>query len=288
MIHNTSIINNFERFQNNIKFFEIELFSYCNRTCWFCPNSFIDRRSTNVEMSEETYIEILNQLNKIQFKGEISYSRYNEPLSQKELFLKRLRQARELLPNSILRTNTNGDYINNKYIEELYSSGLNHLFIQQYSIDKIFNHEKLHDKILEKLNKLNLPYELIENTLNYKIEYKLIYKDMRIQIRARNFNLDGSSRGNTIPLSIDYTRTKKCNQPFNDMYIDYNGNVMICCSLRSDIKEHKEGLMGNVKENFLWDIFYNEKYTPWRNHHLTDGVKEGFCKTCKQGLKYEF
>ena len=72
------------------------------------------------------------------------------------------------------------------------------------------------------------------------------------------------------------------------MYIDYNGNVMICCSLRSDIKEHKEGLMGNVKENFLWDIFYNEKYTPWRNHHLIDSEKKGFCKTCKQGLKYEF
>lgn len=280
-------MTNYNNFKKDLKFIEIELFSYCNRTCWFCPNSFIDRRTNNIEMPENTYINIINQLKDIEFSGEISYSRYNEPLSQKDLFLKRLRQARENLPNAILRTNTNGDYINKEYIEQLYTAGLNHLFIQQYSLDKIFNHKLLHQKIIEKLNKLNLPYELIEETSDYKIEYKIFYKDMRIQIRSRNFNLDGSSRGNTIDLSKDYIRTKKCEQPFNNMYIDYNGNIMVCCALRSDIKDHNDGIMGNVNENNLWDIFYNEKYNPWRNHHLTDGPKEGVCKTCKQGLKYE-
>ena len=30
------------------------------------------------------------------------------------------------------------------------------------------------------------------------------------------------------------------------MYIDYNGSVMICCNLRSDIKQHDIGYMGNA------------------------------------------
>ena len=34
-------------------FIEIEIFSYCNRKCWFCPNSFVDRRSENLIMPEE-------------------------------------------------------------------------------------------------------------------------------------------------------------------------------------------------------------------------------------------
>lgn len=42
--------------------------------------------------------------------------------------------------------------------------------------------------------------------------------------------------------------------------------------------------MGNVNDKKLWDIFYDMRYIPWRNHHLEDGVKNGVCKTCKQGI----
>lgn len=279
--------DNFLKFKKDLSLIEIELFSFCNRTCWFCPNSFIDRKSKNIEMDEKTYLNILKQLREIEFKGHVTYSRYNEPLSQKELFLKRISQAREFLPDCTLKTNTNGDYLNQEYIKLLYEAGLNELFIQQYSLDKNYNHEKLHNEILNKIKKLNLSYELIYELNNYKIEYKLLYNNMRIQIRARNFNLDGSSRGNVIDLAGDYTRTKKCNQPFTDMYVDYNGNIMVCCALRSDIEDHSNGLMGNVNQSPIWDIYYNEKYIPWRNHHLNDGPKEGACKTCKHGLKYE-
>lgn len=44
-----------------IRMVEIEIFSFCNRKCWFCPNSFIDRNSTNILMQEELYLKILNE-----------------------------------------------------------------------------------------------------------------------------------------------------------------------------------------------------------------------------------
>ena len=34
-------------FSNHVRSVEIENHSFCNRTCWFCPNSFIDRRTEN-------------------------------------------------------------------------------------------------------------------------------------------------------------------------------------------------------------------------------------------------
>jgi radical SAM protein with 4Fe4S-binding SPASM domain len=104
-------------------------------------------------------------------------------------------------------------------------------------------------------------------------------------MRSRNFNIDGSSRGETIELAKDYVRTQRCLQVFNNMYIDYNGNVMICCALRSDIPQHKNGVMGNVTESSLSEIFSSDNYTPWRNHHLTDGPKEGVCKSCRDNVK---
>ena len=40
-----SKINNFIIDVLNIRLVEIEIFSFCNRKCLFCPNSFIDRHS---------------------------------------------------------------------------------------------------------------------------------------------------------------------------------------------------------------------------------------------------
>ncbi len=264
---------------------EIEIFSFCNRICWFCPNSFIDRRQTNIILPEEKYLKIIAELAEIDYSGYITYSRYNEPTSKKDIFLTRLQQARQQLPKSKLKTNTNGDYITTSYIEDLYNSGLNELYIQQYDSNKEgFNHEKIHDLIKKKLEKIGLPFQKTTEIYNGRIEYSIEYKDMIIHLRARNFLLDGSSRGNTVPIGEDYVRTQRCLQPSQNMYIDYNGSIMICCALRSDIGHHKDGIMGNIDDGFLWDIYYNSKYTPWRDHHKEDGEKQGVCRTCRDGV----
>ena len=77
-------------FRKNLKLIEIEIFSYCNRVCWFCPNSFIDRRSSNTEMQDVHYEKIINDLADIEYDGELTYSRYNEPLSHRDIFIKRV------------------------------------------------------------------------------------------------------------------------------------------------------------------------------------------------------
>ena len=112
-------ISNKDYFKKNLKLIEIETFSFCNRKCWFCPNSFVDRISENNIMKESTYLGLIGQLSEIDFAGELTYSRYNEPLAKKDIILKRIRQARQRLPNATLRTNTNGDYLNRQYVEDL-------------------------------------------------------------------------------------------------------------------------------------------------------------------------
>ena len=273
------------KFKESLKFIEIEIFSYCNRKCWFCPNSFVDRISHNHLMPEEKYLEILRQLKDIDYSGEIAYSRYNEPTAFRDLFIERIQQAREYLPDAKLRTNTNGDYMTKDYIEELESVGFNELFIQQYlGNNERYNHDKARKRMLRKIKKLDIPSELIVDIDDHKIEYDLSYKDMTVHIRARNFEHDGSSRGDSVDLATDYTRTKRCMKPFDSIYVDYNGSVMICCNLRSDVKGHEIGLMGNAFDDKLNDIFLDDKYKPWRDHHLEDGPKEGVCKSCKIGV----
>ena len=76
MIYNLDMQNmgltNKKLFKNNLKLIEIEIFSYCNRICWFCPNSFIDRRTINIEMKDDHYEKILTDLAEIDYAGEIT------------------------------------------------------------------------------------------------------------------------------------------------------------------------------------------------------------------------
>jgi radical SAM protein with 4Fe4S-binding SPASM domain len=279
-------MNNKQYFKDNLKLIEIETFSFCNRKCWFCPNSFIDRISENNIMKEETYLNLLDQLAEIEYSGELTYSRYNEPLAKKDIILKRISQARERLPNAILRTNTNGDYLNREYVEDLIDAGLNQLWIQQYLANhERYDHEKMRERAERKIKKLGIKARLITDIPECKLEYDLSHRGTTIHIRSRNFEIDGSSRGDTVPIASDYIRTQRCMQVFNNMYIDFNGSVMVCCALRSDVPGQESGIMGHISDGKLWDIFQNEKYKPWREHHMKEGPKEGFCKSCRDSVK---
>ena len=272
-------------FKEHLKLVEIEIFSYCNRVCWFCPNSFIDRRTTNVEMKDDYYEKILEDLAEISYTGEITYSRYNEPLSHRDIFIRRVKQARDILPDAILRTNTNGDYVTRDYIEELNDIGFNQLWIQQYlGNNEKYNHERVRKVMDMKVKKLKLPYQALTDIEDCRLEYDVSYGNMTIHIRARNFDLDGSSRGESVPLAQGYVRTQRCEQVHNNMYIDYNGTVMICCALRSDVPRHEDGIMSHVKDNHLWNIWRNEKYKPWRDHHRKNGPKKGVCRSCRDSV----
>lgn len=277
-------------FKKQLRLIEIEVFSFCNRRCWFCPNSFIDRHSDNHVMSDEMYIKILSDLAEISYDQEITYSRYNEPLAYKNIILHRIREARNILPLCKLRTNTNGDYINLNYIEELRDNGLNELFIQQYlTNNELYNHNKIKEKMLQKIEKIGLEYRLITDIDNQRIEYELIISGMVVHLRARNFGVEGSARTQQVKQQSDvsYIRTHPCKQPYNNMYIDYNGNVMVCCNTRSDILEHQNGIMGNIKNQNLWNIYNDSKYNIWRENLKNYSPKTGICKDCKIDIPYQ-
>ncbi|MDR2526768.1 MAG: radical SAM protein, partial [Rickettsiales bacterium] len=139
---NNKIVQFFRRRDKTIMDFkklnlvEIEVFSFCNRQCWFCPNSFIDRHSKNVLMDENIYMGILDDLKSIEYRGMITYSRYNEPLSHKQIIIDRLKQARKYCPNALLHTNTNGDYLDREFLDDLYDAGLRSISIQIYLKEK--------------------------------------------------------------------------------------------------------------------------------------------------------
>ena len=140
--------------KENLKLIEIETHSFCNRKCWFCPNSIIDRNTNNIELEEELYLKIINNLKDINYSNTINFHRFNEPLSYKNIILKRLKQAREALPNARLGVFTNSDYLTKDYLDELVNNGMNYLLMSYYfSKDEIFDKENIVNNGMNKLLK---------------------------------------------------------------------------------------------------------------------------------------
>lgn len=263
---------------NEVRCIEVELFSYCNRKCKWCPNKDIDRNKY-IEMSKETYMKLIQDLRRVGYKGVITYSRYNEPMSNINLLKERVRQTKEIIPNVKLVTNTNGDYLSR--------DNLNGLLIDELTIMDYDNKgmNACREKLLRcGVNIIKEFYPFIYGEYeNMKILYYVDwskhalledrggYLDENIRLRWKN--------GKKL-------RDRPCYEPIHFIAIDYNGNVMPCCHMRSDIKFHREYILGNINNESIIDIYNNNKAVNIRKN-ISSGVLYKPCKYCqKDGGRY--
>ena len=85
---------------------------------------------------------------------------------------------------------------------------------------------------------------------------------IRIRIYARNFELNGCNRGDSVPIQIAHHRTSPCLSPFHHVYIDFNGKVMpVFIRLRSDVPGHANAIVDDL--NTANDLFLVYAARPW-------------------------
>jgi MoaA/NifB/PqqE/SkfB family radical SAM enzyme len=273
-------------FQQSVSMVEVEVFSYCNRRCWFCPNSTSDRISSNILMPPALYSGILQQLALIDYDKTISYSRFNEPLADR-IILDRIREAHRILPRAHLHTNTNGDYLSCAYLDELYTAGLRSLNIQVYlQNEDRYDHSQIESKMQLIIKKLGFPSARTIDKPDEWLESRLTFRDMQVRLYGRNFAINGCSRGNSLDIRRDYVRTHPCISPFCHVYIDYNGKMMPCCNLRSDLPEHAQYVTHDLAQDL--DIFAAYSQSPlvqWRRGLIGWEEKQGVCKSCAFDMK---
>ena len=270
----------------DIRLIEIEIFSFCNRKCPWCPNSFISR-DENVILPREVYIKLMKELRDMEYKGRITYSRYNEPLSHPNILLDRIKITHDILPDVPIVFNTNGDYLNQSILDKL--------DIEAMSIMDYDNKGKAWCS--QRLQKLGVDitgaeYPYIYGKYNgisilYYVDWQ---KNALIGSRGDSLNAKMIRRER---------RTKPCFEPTRFIGIDYNGSIMPCCELRSDIPEHHPYIFGNIKDEALRDILAKEEYAKFRALMRSDKIDSypPVCRSCVKppgrytrdngGIKYE-
>jgi MoaA/NifB/PqqE/SkfB family radical SAM enzyme len=267
-------------FQRFAKMVEVEVHSYCNRACWFCPNSFIDRRSRRIYLDERVYLGLLRDLGSTHYPHMISYSRYNEPLAD-EIIYGRIRQARELAPQALLHTHTNGDWVDAQSLERLHAAGLRSMHIMVYPPTDVFDNAAARDLAATIARRAGVEFRLRQDVPDEKVWYVGRYKEMHLEMYAKNWRRIGTNRGGIAVTSHAVRREIPCEYPMYGVYIDYNGQVMPCCNLRSDNPDETQYSCGQLTaDNSIFDIFGGDPFAAFRRRMYGFGEKAGPCLQC--------
>ncbi len=269
--------------KNSIKRVTVEVFSFCNRHCKFCPTSSGTRPSEQKYLSEDVYLRILQDLKSIDFDNTFMFHLYNEPLADR-IILERIRQAKMLIPKATLYIATNGDYLSRNYIEALYTAGINTLYVSMYDAIKDLSERNSVKNIMEKmLAKLGLSAdnEVYHKNLFYKVATN--YRNMSITIISRDINNIGCDRGGLVNVFNRPLRSSPCFAPFVDLDIDWQGNFLPCCNIYADNALHHAYITGNLHDGrSIFDHYVDQAIVHWRKELCHFYPKKNPCQSCSR------
>ena len=274
---------------DNLRMLEVEVHSYCNRKCSFCPNSFIDRTGPTKYLPARTWWRMLEDLAAANWAGKLTFSRYNEPFAD-PIFYTRLAEAHGKLPGALLHTNTNGDFLTSSALWHAYSfGGLRSLNIQLYIPEsRPFNAFEA-EGVLRDIEKRIPTFTFTRTVGRGRCRwYEWTGTDprmpnLRVRAYARDFSRDGTNR-----CDLDVLRKRPeihlapCREPMHSMYIDVSGHVMPCCNMRSDYPPHKDYALGwmSATPGCLAKIWNGERAIAFRKVVGREGPKPLPCLQC--------
>ncbi len=222
----------------------IETNSICNRTCEFCFNHPRFEKRKQGKMTVELWHKIIDQLAEIHFSGRIGPHFFNEPLLDDRL-PDLIEYARKKLPYAWIQINSNGDFLSEEVLLNLYTKGVNYFFITDY--DEI---EKTELKDLEN-------------------KYPAL-----ISI-AKNSEMWRTDRGGEIFHKKKMLDTP-CLRPSSQIVINWEGEVLLCC-----MDYYARYSFGNLKDHDLFSIWWDKKFISVRQK-IRQSRQQGFpvCYNC--------
>ncbi len=267
--------NLFARFVDQV---EIENHNFCNRICWFCPNSFIDRRSELRRMNDRVFDKIVGALRDIDYDGHLTWSRYHEALADNSIF-DRISVARQALPRAKLVVISNGDYMDRSTLPRLEDVGVDRLILDLYLPD---GKEREADAMAKGLRQFRgrTGLDLVqESETDFRIKGTRLKATLEIPCFSKN---EVSTRGGLVqvPKLETYRRRSVCLAPVRHVVIDYNGRGMICCQTRSDATAHKNAIIGDMNQPGYGLFELYRDLGAARRALLSGGEKSGVCRSC--------
>lgn len=239
----------------------LEISAFCNRSCSYCPVSILGqkRKDKTIQMSLELLNHCIDDLAEIDFDGTIWLCHYNEPLYDREYLFSALKYINNELPACKIKLVSNGDYLTKDYLKDLTEYKIDELTI---SVHYQGNWDR--KKQIECINVINNSLNLPETGDLVEDDRRIIYfvdpcaydsSQLRsIEMRSEDFNVHGVDRAGSLTAGVyRINNHDHCIYPITQFNVAYDGTLVPCCNMCSDVPEIKEYTYDMI-ENFD-DIF---------------------------------
>ena len=280
LIGKNSLVKAKKIFKNNVDIVNIETSSYCNRKCGYCPVSVYGRNFKSF-IEPNLYKNIIKSLKSINYSHSVCLNLYNEPLSDKN-FGFYINHARKNLPLSIIKTNSNGDYIKSlNDLVNLEKLGLNKITITMHTPkDKSYSEIYMKTSLKKFAKRIN--FILDQNHLN-NLGFSFQLNKLFVNVQCINFFEEGTNRGGSVDKTLNLKeRFSPCAKPYREFTVYYDGNVTPCCDIFNSRNYDKNRIyeVNSNDENSIFKIYASDKLSAWRKHLFGWNKKEGVCGKC--------
>ncbi len=226
----------------------IEISSYCNRKCSYCPVSKETEKIPKMFMEIDLFKKIIKQLQDINFNGSIMYHFYNEPLLDERL-PEFISYVDANLPKCNSRVFTSGDFLTPHLADSLFNAGLHDMVITDHNL-KPGRVEKRIAPILDKYGD--------KISINRLYDRPILNRGGAVEVA----DLEKNKKGN-------------CTVVYEELNITYTGDVLLCSS-----DYHRSKVYGNINEKNILDIYNNDDYVKARKSIISGEPYYDICVDC--------
>lgn len=241
---------------------EFSIHGSCNRRCSFCPR--VDKEAyPNIkeEFPLDVFKRTIDELAAVEYSGRISFSGFSEPLLNKNIF-EMVRYAKTTCPAITIEVVSNGDYLKEEILRELFESGLDNLRVSLYTPDDTV------DRFVKMKDAVGLSDEqfiIRKRNLDIDSDFGLTISNRAGTIKFENTNL----KPLTEPMK------QGCNYPMYKVMVDYTGEVLICSNDWA-----KKRVVGNLKTESILDVWKGAAMEKVRVKLLQGDRRFAPCVTC--------
>jgi radical SAM protein with 4Fe4S-binding SPASM domain len=270
---------------------DIETTNICNLRCPMCPRTEMVQEGTFGEVGRMTRAEYANVIDQAVLHGvkSIKLNYLGEPLAHKDVVWQ-VKYAKDKKVLDVM-FNTNASLLKPETSKALLEAGLDNLFISFDAVDpELFEDRrtgtsigKVIDNVYNFVKLRNAKYPHVQIRVSM-----VMYKDPMWMEQFEGLKTMWKRLVDAVGYGFYTERDRSklgeysevsgfwCAQPFQRMFLKYNGNVTICC-----VDDKDETVVGNWREQKLHDIWNGPAYRDIRKKHAEGRYYEmGMCRKC--------
>lgn len=271
----------------------LELSSYCNRGCEYCPVNFLNRKDKEDKIPWQVFEKCIGELSEIDYDGALWFCLFNEPLYDRPFLMGVLEYVNEHLPNCRIKIVTNGDYLTRDYLQELDRRKVDELTISVHYKEQ-WDSEVQKKLFLEILQRIGIgergQWVEGDTRLDFLVDasaYDAVYLK-HFSLRSEDFTIHGMDRGGILDEYVCQTENlDPCVYITTQLNISHDGKIVPCCNMCSDSPEIADYVYGDLsKEDTIFSAYTSRKAAFFRKVLFAprDNTEETPlpCRTCSQ------